>query len=204
MIKVVVVEDNDTIREGLKILIDGTDGFSCVGVYSSYESMIKELELLIPDILLMDIGLPGINGIEGIKQVKTLLPDLTILVLTIYEENDLLFEALCAGASGYLVKMTPPAKFLETIQDAFNGGSSMNAKIAMSIIEKFKSRGDILTSEEKEILSELVAGSNFKAITDSMQISPESLKFHLRDIYKKLHFNSQLSIKIGVPQGKII
>ncbi len=204
MIKVVVVEDNDTIREGLKILIDGTEGFSCVGVYNSYETMIKELELLIPDILLMDIGLPGINGIEGIKQVKTLLPDLTILVLTIYEENDLLFEALCAGASGYLVKMTPPAKFLETIQDASNGGSPMNAKIARSILEIFKSRSNKLTSEEKEILNELVAGSNFKAITNSMQISPESLKFHFRNIYKKLHFHSQFRTKIGIPQGKII
>ena len=204
MIKVVVVEDNITIREGLKVLIDGAEGFSCVGVFNSYETMIKELVLLNPDILLMDIGLPGVSGIEGIKKIKTLLPDLTTLVLTIYEENDLLFDALCAGASGYLVKMTPPAKFLETIRDAFNGGSPMNAKIARSIIEIFKSRSNIFTLEEKDILSELIAGSNFKAITNSLQISPESLKIHFREIYKKLNFHSQFSPKIGVTQGKII
>ena len=197
MIKVVVVEDNNTIREGLKILIDGTEGFSCVGVYNSYEAMVKDLESLNPDILLMDLGLPGIDGIEGIRKVNAMLPQLTILVLTVYEENELLFEALCAGASGYLVKMTPPSKFLETIQDAFKGGSNMNAKIARNIIGVFGSKNSVLTFEEKKILSELVAGSNFKAITISTSISLESLKNHFRNIYNKLHihFRSRVAIK---------
>jgi len=101
MIKVVVVEDDNEIREGLRILIDGTDGYSCVDTYSECTSMLKNIESNNPDILLMDIGLPGMNGIEGIKKVKIILPEITILVLTIYEENDLIFDALCAGASGY-------------------------------------------------------------------------------------------------------
>ena len=212
MVRVVVVEDNNTIREGLKILIDGTEGYSCIGVYNKCESMIKDIGVLNPDILLMDIGLPGMNGIEGIKQVKAILPDLTILVLTVYEENDLIFEALCAGASGYLVKKTPPAKLLEAIQEAHHGGSPMSSNIARNVIEIFKQKkltrrsgeNENLTPREKEILSKLVEGNNFKAIADSMQISIETVRFHFRNIYKKLHVHSQSEAVVKAIREKII
>ena len=207
-IKVIVVEDNDTIREGLKMLIDGTEGYSCIGAYLKCELMLKSIERLKPDVLLMDIGLPGMNGIEGIKEVKKLLPDLTILVLTVYEENDLIFEALCAGASGYLVKKTPPSKLLEAIREANEGGAPMSSHIARKVIDFF-SRKDvrglsqqkkqapqektesILTPREKEILSGLVEGNSFKTIADSLFISIETVRFHFRNIYKKLHVHSQ-------------
>jgi len=199
MIKVVVVEDDNEIREGLRILIDGTDGYSCVDAYSECTSMLKKIENNNPDILLMDIGLPGINGIEGIKKVKKILPETTILVLTIYEENELIFDALCAGASGYLIKKTPPSKLLEAIKEAYNGGSPMSSHIARKVIESFqktnknidKKNEYVLTKREKEILSGLVEGNNFKAIADSLFISVETVRFHFRNIYKKLHVHSQ-------------
>ena len=199
MISVVVVEDNDTIREGLKILIDGTEGYSCIGAYPRCETMLKSLKKSGPDVLLMDIGLPGMNGIEGIKQSKAILPDLNILVLTVYEENDLIFDALCAGACGYLVKKTPPSRLLEAISEAYKGGAPMSSHIARKVIDFFQvkktsSSGDnqnILTPREKEILSGLVEGNSFKALADSLCISIETVRFHFRNIYKKLHVHSQ-------------
>lgn len=199
MIKVVVVEDNDTIREGLKILIDGTSGYTCVATYSKCESMLKNVESLQPDVLLMDIGLPGMNGIEGIKEVKSIIPELTILVLTVYEENDLIFDALCAGACGYLVKKTPPSRLLEAIDEAYHGGAPMSSHIARKVIDFFQQKkttskndsASTLTPREKEILSGLVDGNSFKAIADSLFISIETVRFHFRNIYKKLHVHSQ-------------
>ncbi len=199
MISVIVVEDNDSIREGLKLLIDGTDGYSCVGAFSRCDFMLRELAKLNPDVLLMDIGLPGMNGIEGIKKAKALLPELTILVLTVYEENELVFDALCAGACGYLVKKTPPSKLLEAIQEAYQGGSPMSANIARKVIDFFQNKKtvspqkpqSILTPREKEILTGLVEGNSFKAIADSLFISVETVRFHFRNIYRKLHVHSQ-------------
>ncbi len=140
MINIVVVEDNETIREGLKILIDSTKGYSCVAEYSKCDTMLNSIKKLNPDVLLIDIGLPGMNGIEGIKQVKTLLPDLTILVLTIYEENELIFEALCAGASGYVVKRASHLKLIEAIKEGYQGGTPMSSNIARKVIELFQQK----------------------------------------------------------------
>lgn len=199
MIRVAVVEDNNAIREGLKILIDGTEGYSCIGTYSECEKMLKNIEKINPDVLLMDLVLPGMDGVEGIKKVKMLLPELTILVLTIYEENDRIFDALCAGASGYLVKKTPPSKLLEAIKEAYEGGAPMSSQIARKVIEFFQNKKTsspqkndyVLTPREKEILSGLVEGHNFKAIADSLFISIETVRFHFRNIYRKLHVHSQ-------------
>ena len=138
MIKVVIVEDNEAIREGLKILIGGTDDYTCAGAFPGCEPMLKNLKKLDPDVLLMDIGLPGMSGIEGIKKAKAYMPELTILVLTVYEENDLIFDALCAGACGYLVKKTPPSKLLEAIKEAYDGGSPMSANIARKVNARLK------------------------------------------------------------------
>jgi DNA-binding NarL/FixJ family response regulator len=199
MIKVVVVEDNNAIRDGLKILIDGTEGYLCIGVFIECETMLKNIKKLEPDVLLMDLGLPGMGGVEGIKKVKALLPDLTILVLTIYEENDRIFDALCAGASGYLIKKTPPSRLLEAIKEAYEGGAPMSSQIARKVIEFFQNKKTlsphkneyVLTPREKEILSGLVEGHNFKAIADSLFISIETVRFHFRNIYRKLHVHSQ-------------
>jgi DNA-binding NarL/FixJ family response regulator len=134
IIKVIIVEDNDTIREGLAVLINGTEGFRCLASYSDCESMLKHIEDLTPDILLMDIVLPGMSGIDGVKQIKQIVPDLSISMLTVYGENDLVFEALCAGACGYLLKNTPPARLLEAIKEAHEGGSPMSPSIARKVV----------------------------------------------------------------------
>jgi DNA-binding NarL/FixJ family response regulator len=199
MLNVVVVEDNNAIRDGLKILIDGTEGYACIGAFEDCETMLKHIKKLSPDVMLMDLGMPGMGGIEGIKKVKVILPDLTILVLTVYEENDRIFDALCAGASGYLIKKTPPSKLLDAIKEAYEGGAPMSAQIARKVIEFFQNpkssvqhKNDyVLTPREKEILSGLVEGHNFKAIADSLFISIETVRFHFRNIYKKLHVHSQ-------------
>jgi DNA-binding NarL/FixJ family response regulator len=199
IISVMIVEDNDAIREGLKQLINGTDGYSCLAAYSESEKMLKEIGSVCPDVLLMDLGMPGMGGIEGIKRAKSLFPDLTILVLTVYDENEHIFEAICAGACGYLVKKTPPSKLLEAIKEAYEGGAPMSSNIARKVIDFFQLKKPVnnekssyfLTPREKEILKGLVEGKSFKTIADSTFISIETVRFHFRNIYKKLHVHSQ-------------
>ena len=199
MITVAVVEDNDTIREGLKILIDGTKGYACVATYSECNTMIESILSVHPDILLIDIGLPGISGIEGIKCAKEILPGITILVLTVYEENDLIFDALCAGASGYIAKKTPPSKLLDAIKEAYLGGTPMSSNIARQVIDLFNRKKQtsnddssgktVLTKREKEILNKLIEGSSFRAIGDSISVNVETLRSDFRNIYKKIHLH---------------
>ncbi len=200
MINIIIVEDNETIREGLKILIDGTENYHCSATFSNCEDMLKKIKKLEFDIMLMDIDLPGMSGIEGIRKVKEIYPESIILVLTIYEENDRVFEALFAGASGYLVKKTPPARLLEAIKEAHEGGAPMSSQIARKVVNFFQKNkqlehhdelGTNLTPREKEVLSGLVEGHSIKAIADSLHISIETVRFHFRNIYKKLHVHSQ-------------
>jgi len=147
----------------------------------------------------MDIDLPGMSGIEGIRRLKKISEEILILILTIYDENDLIFEALCAGASGYLVKKTPPVKLLEAIREAYDGGAPMTSNIARKVVDYFKknktvknnSENILLTKREKEVLSGLVNGSSYKAIADNLNISVETVRFHFRNVYKKLHVHSQ-------------
>lgn len=198
MIKVVIVEDSNTIREGLKLLINGTEGYSCVGAYSRCETLLDEIAELDLDVILMDIDLPGISGIEGTRRIKKISKEITILILTVYDENELIFEALCEGASGYLVKKTPPAKLLEAIKEAHEGGSPMTSNIARKVVDYFQKNKPVkkveevdLTKREKEVLSGLVEGNSYRAIADNLHISVETVRFHFRNVYKKLHVHSQ-------------
>ena len=199
MINIIVVEDNETIREGLKILIDSTKGYCCIASYSKCDEMLKNIKKLNPDVLLIDIGLPGMNGIEGIKQVKTLLPELVILVLTIYEENELIFDALCAGASGYVVKRASHKKLIDAIQEGYLGGTPMSSNIARKVIDLFQQKKQLngdensatLSIKEKDILKKLIEGSSIKAIADSLSMSIENVRENFKNIYKKLHIFAQ-------------
>lgn len=200
MIRVVIVEDNNTIREGLKLLIDGTPGYSCVGAFITCEDLLAKIKTLELDVILMDIDLPGMSGIEGIKKIKQLNDEILILILTIYEENEMIFEALCSGASGYLVKKTPPSKLLDAIKEAYEGGAPMTSNIARKVVDYFQKNKPIhkeedeqisLTKREKEVLSGLVEGNSYKAIADQLNVSLDTVRFHFRNIYKKMHVHSQ-------------
>ncbi len=213
MINVAIVEDSNTIRNGLEILIDGTDEYNSVAAYEDCESLLENINDLEIDVILMDINLPGMSGIEGIKKLKEISPDYIILVLTIYDENDLIFDALCAGASGYLIKKTPPTKLLEAIKDASEGGAPMSSSIARKVVDFFQNSNRInnpvksdvqLTPREKEVLSGLVDGYSYKAIADSLFISIDTVKFHFRNIYKKLHVHSQSeAVAKAIKQGLV-
>jgi DNA-binding NarL/FixJ family response regulator len=199
MLKVSIIEDNNTIREGLAALINGTTGYSCVGSFGDCESFLAKLSSLDVDVVLMDIGLPGISGIDGIVRAKKIKPDLNILMLTIYEDSQSVFKALCAGACGYLVKKTPPSRLLEAIKDAFEGGAPMSSLIARQVINVFQqTQGKVqqeedsgLSSREIEVLTSLSDGNNYQEIADRLFISVDTVRHHIRNIYRKLHVHSQ-------------
>jgi DNA-binding NarL/FixJ family response regulator len=199
MIRVAIIEDNTVIREGLSALINGTPEYSCVGSFSDCESFLSKLEKLDVNVALMDIGLPGMTGIEGIEKAKIKKPELNILVLTVYEDNNTVFKALCAGACGYLVKKTPPSRLLEAIKDANEGGSPMSSLIARQVINVFQQNqnkkndndDDQLSQREIEVLTSLSTGNNYQEIADSLFISVDTVRHHIRNIYRKLHVHSQ-------------
>lgn len=198
MIRIIIVEDNKTIREGLTILINSTDGLKCVANYKSCEEMLQNLKDDNPDLILMDIGLPGMSGIDGIKKVKEIMPDMLILVLSVYEDDDNIFSALCTGACGYLVKKTPPARLIEAIEEAHKGGSPMSAHIARKVVNYFQNNmkksdsSEInLSDREKNVLTSLSKGNSYKMIADSECISLDTVRYHIRNIYKKMHVHSQ-------------
>lgn len=199
MIKVVITEDNNTIREGLAALINGTPGYSCVGAFSECESFLSKIPTLSADVVLMDIGLPGMSGIDGIVKAKKMRPELNILMLTVYEDSQTVFKALCAGACGYLVKKTPPARLLEAIKDANDGGAPMSSLIARQVIDVFKQtqgkqseeKDTELSSREKEVLTSLSDGNNYQEIADRLFISVDTVRHHIKNIYRKLHVHSQ-------------
>lgn len=200
MINVVIVEDNSTIRNGLASLIHGTDGYRCAGTYSNAETFIEDIKMKRPpDVVLMDIGLPRMSGIEATIALKKLFPKITILMLTIYEENDSIFDALKAGASGYLLKQTPPSKLLDAIKEAHEGGAPMTPQIARKVIYFFQqtkndakpAEDNNLTRRERDVLEQLVDGRNYKEIAELMSISLDTVRYHIKNIYRKLNVHSQ-------------
>jgi len=196
MITVAIVEDVKDIREGLKLLIDSSDGFTCAEVYVNAEDAVKELPNSRPDVVLMDINLPGITGIEAIRQIKDKCPDTLFIMSTIYEDDENIFESLKAGASGYLLKKTAPSKILDAITEVVNGGSPMSTQIARKVIASFQRKNsidevDILTPKEKEILKALAKGLRYKEIANEMNIGIETVRSHARKIYEKLQVQSR-------------
>jgi len=178
-------------------LIDGTDGFSCVGSYRTMEEAIDKIERNLPDVVLADIGLPGMNGIEGVKIMKDRHPSLTVLMLTVYEDDERIFDALCAGACGYLVKKTQPARLLENIKEALQGGAPMSPEIARRVISLFrqirpaKREEYSLTPHELRLLTLLVEGYNYKTAAAELGITFNTVCFHIKQIYGKMQVHSK-------------
>ncbi|MEE9431351.1 MAG: response regulator transcription factor, partial [Melioribacteraceae bacterium] len=197
MINVIVVEDKDFIREGLEDLLNVSDGFVCGGAFPNCELMLEKIESIDVDVIIMDIGLPGMSGIEGTKLVKKILPQVDVVVLTVHEENEKIFEALISGASGYLLKTTPHQELLLCIQDAYDGGSPMNSKIAKKMIELLRAldeqkkvTSELLSERENEVLSDLAEGQSYREIAENLFISSHTVRYHIRNIYDKLNVNT--------------
>ncbi len=190
-----IVEDSDDYRIALKEMINATPGFTCIQTYANGESALKRIPSHAPDIVLVDIGLPGISGLELIASIKSRIPKIQFIVLTVSEEGDKIFNALKAGASGYLLKSTSPKKIIEAIQDLANGGAPMSRKIARLVVASFQGLpavqenpyDKILTNREKDVLQELSKGLLYKNIAAELNISIETVKSHCHNIYTKLH-----------------
>jgi DNA-binding NarL/FixJ family response regulator len=196
-INIAIVEDHDDIREGLAVLINSAAGFRCVAAYSCAEAALEELTQLEPDVVLMDIGLPGMSGIECIQKLKAQHPQMQIMMLTVYEDDDKIFNSLKAGATGYILKKTPPAQLLEAIQDLHHGGSPMSSQIARKVVQAFQQNHqpapppEQLSRREQEILSYLAKGHLYKEIAATLHLSVETVRTHLRNIYEKLHVRTR-------------
>jgi DNA-binding NarL/FixJ family response regulator len=196
-IKVAVVEDQREIRDGLAQLINATPGYHCSGAYASMEEAIDKLPKNLPDLLLSDIGLPGMDGIQGVSILKERYPALVILMLTVYDDNERIFDALCAGASGYLLKKTPWVKLVESLKEAVEGGSPMSPEVARRVIALFreikppKEADYELTPHELRLLRMLVEGHSYKTAAAELHVSVNTIKFHLRHIYEKLQVHTK-------------
>lgn len=197
IIKAAIIEDQRDIREGLAMMIRGTDGYRCTGTFRSMEEALEKIGFEVPDVVLVDIGLPEMSGIDGIPLLKERYPNLLLLVLTVYEDDEMIFDALCAGATGYLLKKTPPARLIESLKEAASGGAPMSPEIALRVIKLFRDirppqRADYkLTPHEIRLLKLLVEGHNYKTAAVEAGISVTTVAFHMRNIYQKLQVHSK-------------
>ena len=196
-IKVVIVEDHRVFRESLAFMVDATEGYLCIGNYRTMEETIEKLAAGQPDVMLSDIGLPGMSGIEGVRILKERYPKMLILMLTVYDDDDRIFDALCAGASGYLLKKTPPARLLDSLREAVGGGAPMSPEVARRVIALFRDirppeRADYhLTPHETRLLKLLVEGHNYKTAAAALKVTTATISFHLQHIYEKLQVHSK-------------
>lgn len=205
MIHVAIVEDDHDIRRTLALIIDGTPGFSCQFDYTDCESAIPEILKYKPDVVLMDINLPGMTGIEGVKKLKEKMPDLDIIMLTIQVDDHSIFESICAGATGYMIKSTPPANLLQAIQEVHAGGAPMSANIARKVLGSFRrSSQSPLSERETEILRHVCEGQNYKGIADKLFVSGHTVRSHIKNIYRKLHVNSRAEAVKKAIRDKLI
>jgi DNA-binding NarL/FixJ family response regulator len=196
-IAVSIVEDDPGVRSSLAKLINSSPGYRCVSQHASAENALEEIPKLKPDVALMDINLPGINGVECVRKLKPLLPRTQVIMLTVYQNTDHIFKALAAGATGYLLKQTPPAELLAAIRDVNAGGSPMSGHIARKIVQSFqetseaRATAEALSPREAEVLDLLAKGFLYKEIADQMKISYATVHTHIRHVYEKLHVRSR-------------
>lgn len=209
MIRIGIVEDDEIIRQGIQKYLNSQDNFICDIAGDSFEKFLPELSKNGPlDVVLVDIGLPGMSGINGIKILRKEYPDINIIMLTIYNDPARIFNSLCAGASGYLLKNTPLEEIKKSIEILDSGGSPMSPEIARKVIEYFKPgksdgyKSD-LTKKENEIVNALVDGLSYKLIADKMKVSIDTVRFHIRNIYRKLHVNSKSEVISKSLKGEI-
>ena len=194
---VAIIEDDRATREGLGMLISGTPGYQCVGTFRSVEDALRRADGEKPDVLLLDIHLPGMLGSDGVGLLQEKYSSVEIIMLTVYAEEDKVFESICNGACGYLLKETPPARLLEAIKEAHSGGSPMSPEIARKVVTLFRKTGppekldEHLTPQEVRLLKLLVEGYSYRGAADQLNISINTIRDHIRSIYEKLHVHSK-------------
>ncbi len=191
IIHIAIVEDDHEIRQTLSLIIDGSPGYICKYSFPDGESALKSIAELPIDVVLMDIELPGLNGIEVTRKLKQKCPDIDFIMLTVQSDDDSIFESLCAGASGYLLKDTSPVDLLRHIREVYDGGSPMSSQIARRIINSFRVISNPLSDRESEILRLLSQGMNYKDVADDLFLSPHTVKSHIKNIYSKLHVKNR-------------
>jgi len=200
VIKVIIVEDDQAVREGLQMLINGSEGYNCIAVCSSAEDALKIIPQHLPQVVLMDINLPGMNGIECVVCIKSAYPEIQVMMLTVFDNTEEIFKSLAAGATGYLLKKTPPAKLLEAISELVNGGSPMSGEIARKVVQTFLKPAlhqfpeANLTPREEEILSYLAKGYLYKEIANTLFINIETVRTHIHKIYQKLQVRTRTEV----------
>jgi DNA-binding NarL/FixJ family response regulator len=196
-IEVAVIEDQPEIRDGLAVLINNAAGYRCPLAFPSMEEALAGIHAHLPHVALVDLGLPGMSGIDGIRALKSRFPRLLVLVLTIYDDDERIFEAMCAGACGYLLKKTPPARLLESIREVAEGGAPMSREVARRVIELFRAMRPPehvdyhLTPHETRLLKMLVEGHNYKTAAAELRVSINTISFHIRHVYEKLQVHSR-------------
>jgi DNA-binding NarL/FixJ family response regulator len=211
-IQVAIFEDNKLFRDALEAILNGTDGFNCCAVLADGNQWEQDIKRSQPDVILMDIEMPGLSGIEITKKITTTFPEIKVLIQTIFNDSDKIFHALMAGASGYILKNDPPVKYLEAITEVYKGGATINAFVAKKLLGFFCNRNVLLiapdnndynlTPREKELLKLMVEGNNYISIAEKFFISHETVRTHAKHIYKKLHVSSRSeAISKAIQQG---
>jgi DNA-binding NarL/FixJ family response regulator len=210
-LRVTIFEDNRSLREGLYQLINGSPGLLCSGAFANCNNLSADIGASLPDVVLMDIEMPGINGIQAVKLIKESFPDVKILMETIFDDNEKIFQSICNGAEGYILKNTPPVQILLAIKEVYEGGAPMTPSIASKVLKMFKSNTSDhlpveynLTDREKEILKCLVEGMSYKMIADTCFISMDTVNGHIKNIYKKLQVHSKSEAVVKAIKGHII
>ncbi len=192
MKRVILIEDYDIVLQSYKKIIDNSEGFKVVGTYHNCEDALINIKKLAPDYVMIDITLPGMNGIEGIRHIKSKLPKVSIIVVTVHENSKYVFEALCAGAVGYLTKSTGTDKLLQALNQAEDGGAPMSINIARMVVESFQEKKfEELTERENRVLTLLSDGKSYANIGEDLNVSLNTIKYHVRNIYEKLHVKNK-------------
>ena len=192
MITLALVDDNNDLREGLQITInDHPEEFKCLGAFSNAEDALTAIPELNPQVVLMDIKLPGISGIDCVRKLKTLIPGLDVIMLTIFAEDKTVFDSLCAGACGYITKNASPEEILDAVREGRLGGAPLSPRIARMVVRSFNNfMTSVLTDREQEVLMMMSGGNSYKMTADQLHISHDTVRFHIKNIYKKLEVHS--------------